>query len=257
MINLQANVPAIFATKPAPFVSARYKFIPTTDYIHALEAQGWSVAKAGQTRTRKAPADTARHMVTMEHRKYAPSVSMNLGGLAPRVHLINSHNHSSRFRLILGIFRLVCSNGLMVSQGRIQALSFAHTQSARDVADVLTNEFFADANENLERAKAWAAIDLTRDQQQRLAVTARNIRFGEDSTVEPASLLEARRAADVGNSLWQTFNRLQENSTQGGIRFPGMRRRSRSITNIGKEVEVNTRLWTAAADMAKEWGLPV
>lgn len=255
MSNLQANVPAIFATKPAPFVSERYKFIPTTDYINALEAQGWSVTKASQTRTRKAPADTAKHMVTMEHSQYAPG-SMNLGGLSPRVHLLNSHNHSSRFKLILGIFRLVCSNGLMVSQGRIQALSFAHTQSARDVADVLTNEFFADANENLERAKAWSAIDLTRDQQQRLAVTARNIRFGEDSTVDPASLLEARRAADVGDSLWLTFNRLQENSTQGGIRFPGMRRRSRALTNIGKEVEVNTSLWTAAADMAKEWGLP-
>jgi hypothetical protein len=255
MSNLQANVPAIFATKPAPFVSERYKFIPTTDYINALEAQGWSVTKASQTRTRKAPADTAKHMVTMEHSQYAPG-SMELGGLSPRVHLLNSHNHSSRFKLILGIFRLVCSNGLMVSQGRIQALSFAHTQSARDVADVLTTEFFADANDNLERAKAWSAIDLTRDQQHALALTARNIRFGEDSTVDPASLLEARRSADVGDSLWLTFNRLQENSTRGGIRFPGMRRRSRNLTNIGKEVEVNTRLWTAAADMAKDWGLP-
>lgn len=255
MSNLETLVPAIFATKPAPFVSERYKFIPTTDYINALQEQGWKVTKASQTRTRKAPADTAKHMVTMEHSQYAPG-SMDLGGLSPRVHLLNSHNHSSRFKLILGIFRLVCSNGLMVSQGRIQALSFAHTQSARDVADVLTTEFFADAKENLERARTWSAIDLTRDQQHALALTARNIRFGEDSTVDPASLLEARRGADVGDSLWLTFNRLQENVTQGGVRFPGMRRRSRNLTNIGKEVEVNTRLWTAAGDMAKDWGLP-
>ncbi len=197
----------------------------------------------------------AQDYVGQENYMITPG-SMELGGLSPRVHLLNSHNHSSRFKLILGIFRLVCSNGLMVSQGRIQALSFAHTQSARDVADVLTTEFFADAKENLERAKAWSAIDLTRDQQHALALTARNIRFGEDSTVDPASLLEARRAADVGDSLWLTFNRLQENVTQGGVRFPGMRRRSRNLTNIGKEVEVNTRLWTAAGDMAKDWGLP-
>jgi hypothetical protein len=87
-----------------------------------------------------------------------------------------------------------------------------------------------------------------------LATTARNIRFGADSPVDPLSLTVARRPADNGNNLWLTFNRIQENITQGGIRFNGMRRMSRAVTNIAHDVNYNTELWAAAENLHLQLG---
>jgi hypothetical protein len=88
------------------------------------------------------------------------------------------------------------------------------------------------------------------DQQIDFATKARNLRFGEDSTVDPVSLLDARRSQDAGDDLWRVFNRLQENTTKGGVRFQGMRRASRQLTNIDASVRVNQGLWSLAATYA-------
>lgn len=247
------NLPAILnTTAAAPYVSERYKFIPTQEYLDAFAAHGWTVKNAQQVRSRKSgKAEFAKHMVTLSHEKYeGESLAQRLGGLSPRVHLVNSHDHSSRFKLIVGIFRLLCSNGLMVSTGEVQAFSFLHNNSARDAVSILTDKFFADVETNVETADKWSGITLNLDQQIDFATKARNIRFGEDSTVEPTSLLDARRPADAGDDLWRVFNRLQENTTKGGIRFAGMRRSSRLLTNIDANVRVNQGLWSLAATYA-------
>jgi hypothetical protein len=46
---------------------------------------------------------------------------------APEVVVINSHDGACAFRLIAGLYRLVCSNGLMVSDGEIASIAVRHT----------------------------------------------------------------------------------------------------------------------------------
>lgn len=252
-MSTNLNLPAILnTTAAAPHVSERYKFIPTQEYLDAFANHGWKVRSAQQVNTRKqGKADFAKHMVTLSHEKYeGEALAQRLGGLSPRVHLVNSHDHSSRFKLIVGIFRLVCSNGLMISSGEVQAFSFLHNNSARDAVSILTDKFFADVETNLETAEKWSGITLSTDQQIDFATKARNLRFGEESTVEPTALLDARRTFDAGDDLWRVFNRLQENTTKGGVRFSGMRRQSRLLTNIDANVRVNQGLWSLAASYA-------
>lgn len=252
-MSTNLNLPAILnTTNAAPHVSERYKFIPTQEYLDAFANHGWKVRSAQQVNSRKTgKADFAKHMVTLSHEKYeGEALAQRLGGLSPRVHLVNSHDHSSRFKLIVGIFRLVCSNGLMISQGEVQAFSFLHNSSARDAVSILTDKFFADVETNLETAEKWSGITLSTDQQIDFATKARNLRFGEQSTVEPTALLDARRPFDAGDDLWRVFNRLQENTTKGGVRFSGMRRQSRLLTNIDANVRVNQGLWSLAASYA-------
>ena len=53
---------------------------------------------------------------------------------------------------------------------------------------------------------------------------------------------EIRRHEDSGSNLWLTFNRVQENLTQGSHRGSGIRR----ITSPSADLNVNRSLWNLA-----------
>jgi hypothetical protein len=242
------HVPAIHATTPSDRMSERYRFVSTAEYLYELAKRGWYVAKASQVNTRKGNPEHAKHFVSLRHREIGASRS-DLGSLTPEINLINSHNGSSRVRFVYGIFRLICTNGLMVGS-HIEGASFRHDASALDVSEILTEDFFKRADDMVAAADSWSRIGLEFEEQMNLARIARDIRFGEESTVDPEALLVARREGDRGDDLWRVFNRIQENSTQGGVRFTGMRRQSRALTNIDKNVAFNTGIWNAAQEIA-------
>lgn len=242
-------IPAVYATSPSPDVSNRYVFVPTHEYVTALESMGWQMESAKAPKSRKSDPQYGLHSVTFRCQWDADGTQA-LGGLVPRIHMLNSHNGTSVADFLLGIFRIVCGNGLMVSSGDISAVSFRHNRSAKDVATTLSELFKSDAMAAIEKARRWNEIPLTAEQQIDFAAQARTLRFGSQSTVEPIALLEVRRNADAGNSLWNTFNRIQENVMQGGVRFNGMRRRARAVKNISKEVSLNKDLWAIAESFA-------
>jgi predicted RNA binding protein YcfA (HicA-like mRNA interferase family) len=250
--QLQASVPAIYAESPSPKVSENYRFVKTTDYIDALQAQGWYVHDARGTQSRKKDPQFGRHMVVLKNTAIERTRE-DLGGLTPSIYLINSHDHTSLVRGFMGLIRSVCENGLMAGSV-FSSFAFKHTQSAKEVADVITAGFLGEAQKLVDTADRWSAIELTPEERVQLATDARLLRFGEESTIEPVALLTPRRPQDAGTDLWRTMNVIQENCMVGGIRYQGMKRRSRELTNIGKSVEFNTELWNRANKLSIEVG---
>ena len=54
--------------------------------------------------------------------------------------------------------------------------------------------------------------------------------------------------------MWTTFNRVQENATQGGLRArsaTGKRTRTRAVQGIDQSVKLNRALWLLADEMRK------
>lgn len=186
-------------------------------------------------------------MISLVHDSL-PFQNRELGSIRPTLNIVNSHNHTSKLLGILGLFRLICTNGAMACIGEVFGISLRHDTDAN--IPELTERFTEQGQRLIETAKVWGGIELSQDQQLELAIQARTIRFGEDSNIDPRSLLTIRRQADAGNSLWNVFNVLQENITQGGVRFNGMRRQSRAIQNIDKDVSTNLGLWEHAAKYA-------
>ena len=127
---------------------------------------------------------------------------------------------------------------------------FRSDRSAKDTAQVVSELFASDSMKQIENADKWQNIELTDSERLEFAIKAKAERFGEDSNVEPNALLIPRRNIDTGNTLWQTFNVLQENCLQGGLRYNGMRRTSRRVTNIDKNVALNRFLWQTAMEFA-------
>jgi len=69
--------------------------------------------------------------------------------------------------------------------------------------------------------------------------------------VDPCQLLKQRRSADEGNSLWKTYNKIQENLVKGGQRPIGRHgRRTRKVTSALADHKLNRDLWGLTEEIA-------
>ncbi|MBV9488905.1 MAG: DUF932 domain-containing protein [Verrucomicrobia bacterium] len=99
--------------------------------------------------------------------------------------------------------------------------------------------------------EAFKARTLTDREQRALAIGAHAFRWDDPAKapVTPDRLLTPRRAADQGNDLWRTFNRVQEHLTKGGQpgrTADGRRVRVRGVKGIDEDARLNRALWRMA-----------
>jgi hypothetical protein len=97
-------------------------------------------------------------------------------------------------------------------------------------------------NDNHRLALAGAAVELLKDDDGKYSI-------------EPRRLLETRRWADRSDqSLWGTFNTIQENVIRGGVRRTstvGRSLRTRAVNSPDRDLKLNRALWTLAEALQK------
>ena len=248
--NLRQNVPAVFADAAHESLSQKYTFIPTDRVLTGLMSAGFVPVEARQARSRKGSPAHARHVVRLRRR----FETVALRDSVPEVVFLNSHDGTSAYQLRLGLFRAVCTNGLIVSVGAFPAYCVAHRG---DVVDQVVTAAL-EASERFEalasRVERMELRRLDRDEQIGFAGKALALRFPEldKAGIQPSRLLECRRADDNSENLWTVFNRVQENLLGGGLirrTETGRLSRTRRITSIREDVRLNGRLWDLAEEV--------
>lgn len=256
--ELKAKVPSAFALAPYHKQSDRYAFIPTSNVIAGMAANGFLPVQAGQSRTRVADKkDFTKHMIRFRSIQSIERGAAVLDEQVLEAVLINSHDGTSAYKLMAGIFRFVCENGMVVSDSLIGSVNIRHSGDV--VSEVIegTANIFESAPKVLAVVNDWKALDMSHDEQLALATAAHIVRFpdADDETPAPVSadrLLEARRHADMGSDLWSTFNRIQENSLKGIRRSYSRRQKAvRGITSIDGNVNLNRALFTLGQRFAE------
>jgi hypothetical protein len=255
--ELRHRAPSAFADHAHESRSSRYAYIPTVAVIDALRAEGFHPVKAMQSRSRMGRTDYTKHMLTFA--RIDDTVrGICVGDSIPQVNLVNSHDGTSAYNLIAGLFRLACNNGLMVAESFAQSIKVQHTG---DIIDRVIEGSFTvidDAVKAGNVSQEWGRIELAPREQLLLATAAANFRWGNDEgkalPILPERLLQAHRAADDKPDLWSTFNRVQENIVGGGQRARaanGRRMTVRPVAAIDGNVKLNRALWSLAEEMAK------
>ena len=106
--QIRAVAPSIFAAEKHVSRSDRYTYIPTGEVLTALRKEGFEPFMVCQTRVRQDDRrDFTKHMVRMRHATQVNDAEAN------EIVLLNSHDGTSSYQLISGLFRYVCSNGLV------------------------------------------------------------------------------------------------------------------------------------------------
>lgn len=239
---------AIFAKKPITGVSDNYGHVATIEVIRALRDNGFECVEVRQSQRR----DVDRMPYTKHMLRFAQQGSKGklkkVGDTIPEVVMLNSHDRSSGFHLYYGLFRLACSNGLIVSAGElVEPIKIRHTSSM--VQDIIKRsvDLVKGADGVYALREAGMAIELTPKQQLAYATAALEFRPPRRrGLMDPASLLQVRRPEDESNSLWMVYNRIQENLLRGGadtVTENGRGVKTKGIGRIERDVEVNTKLW--------------
>ena len=114
--ELRAIVPSVFAEAAHESRSERYAYIPTSQILEGLRGEGFEPVAARQTKSRDVgQREFTKHMIRF--RFAAGREERQIGDVFPEVVLVNSHNGTSAYHLTAGLFRLVCLNGMVVSDG--------------------------------------------------------------------------------------------------------------------------------------------
>lgn len=252
--------PSVFAAEKHASRSDRYAYIPTIDVLNGLRKEGFQPYSVSQGRSRIAgKAEFTKHMLRLRHADQAHLGHKGgaVGEEFNEIVLINSHDGTSSYQMMSGVFRLICSNGMVVQNETLNDVRVKHSgdviqsviQGAHDVLDGFG--IIRDVTENMK------ALRLTAPEAGIFADAALSIKFDEEETTAPFAareLLRPRRHEDTDANLWTTFNVIQENLVRGGIAgrtADGRRTRTREVAAIDTNVKLNRALWTLAERMAE------
>jgi len=254
MEALKHYTPAAFGT-PSENVSNRYAYVPTHEVLTMLHDEGFVITKAVQTGYRNNKSDFGKHMIRLRHRNFENPQELGIGGLIPEIVMINSHDAKSSFKIMAGLFRLVCLNGMIVPQGPNQKNVIRHFGNAEQVVNAVF-DVVKTVPLVMNNAKEMSTINLTEVEKDVFANAASELRWptGEidaPKRVNPQYLLTPKRHDDNKNDLWTTFSVVQENMLKGGTPAynRGRMRRSKPIKAINEDVRLNKALWMLADQM--------
>ena len=237
-------------------LSKHYSFVPTSNVINDLRSMGWECVDAKQVKARKKSTNGyQKHMITFEHPKYKVEGAEEY----PQLLLTNSHDGGNAFQLSAGIFRLVCSNGLVIKTEDYGTARLVHKGYSFEAVQKLVNEFVETIDETLTRITAMKEVELDKAQQIEFAKQAALLRFtaksyNEDNIgdiVDLDGLLNVERKEDAGNGLWEVFNRVQESLVNGKYNYAmngkvnaadAKTRKARPIKNFKQSIDVNKKL---------------
>lgn len=260
MDQIRSAAPSAFAVQPYNRMSLKYAYIPTANVIEGMFAAGFNVFQASQSRTRiEDKKDFTKHMIRFR----AQSTALAVGDVFPEVVLINSHDGSSAYKLYAGLFRLVCSNGAIVADSLLGAISVRHSGNVIEEVAKGSIEIVEQMPKTIDCVARWKGALLSETEQSIYAQAAHALRFADnegkvDAPIAPQQLLTVRREQDAANDLWSTFNRVQENVIRGGLEGVSAtqrRVRTREVKSIDKDVRLNRALWTLTEKMAELKGV--
>ncbi|MXQ26953.1 DUF932 domain-containing protein [Pseudomonas aeruginosa] len=239
--------PSIFAEAPHESRSQRYAYIPTATVLTELRKEGFQPFMVTQTRTRHEDRrDYTKHMIRLRH-----ASQINARGEANEIILLNSHDGTSSYQMLAGMFRFVCSNGLVcgdtVADVRVPHKGDVAGQVIEGAYQVLHG-----FDRALESRESMQAITLDEGEAEVFARAALSLKYDDPDKPAPiteSQILLPRRFDDRRPDLWSVFNRTQENLTKGGLHgrsANGRRQQARPVQGIDSDIRLNRALWLLA-----------
>ena len=263
--EIKAKAPYVFAEAPTnPDVSNRYVMATTETIIDDMAKLGWDVVDCKQQRANKRSKVRSFHMLAFQNPKVFITKIANNGeetvDCFPRIILTNSHDGFHSFKFMVGLFRCVCENGLVIATDTFADVSIRHINYTFDELREMVAKAISTVSDNISVMNEMQKTILNEEQKKALATEALKIRGGddEDKPLKVADddledILTPVRKEDNANDLWTVFNILQEKIIKGNFKMisntNNKARKARPITGLAKDLEINQALFRYASSM--------
>jgi hypothetical protein len=246
--------PSVFTETASAQTSKHYVHIPTETVIDDMATLGWGVVDAKQVKARKNQGHQ-KHMVVFGND------DLRIDGkdgdtVMPRIIMTNSHDGKNSFQFQAGLYRLVCSNGLVISDAEFANMKIRHMGYDLKELKTVIQEIVEKLPLTVECMNKLKAKQLSEEEKVDFAKKALRTRLPESQissyTFENIQeLLNPTRKEDEGNDMWSVYNVLQEKIIHGMFETFGARgkvRKARKIKNFQQDTNVNKELYELAVE---------
>ena len=256
--QIREVAPTVFAEKPADNVSKHYTHIPTAQVLEDMKKLGWEVVDAQQVKARKnTTKGFQKHLVTFRN----PDVVINGADgdtVFPQILLTNSHDGKNAFTFTAGLFRLVCSNGLVIADEKFNDVKMRHMGYTFEDLQVQIKDMVEQLPLTVESMNKMKAVELNVKQMKALAEKSLTTRFTKEQLkvvkINLDEIINPVRDEDKGNDLWSVFNVIQEKIITGDFSYlsGAKSRKAREVKNFKQDMDINKKLFAFASELVPE-----
>jgi hypothetical protein len=254
---IREMAPAVFTAKAdSRSTSKHYVHIPTEKVIDDMSTLGWGVVDAKQVKARKNQG-YQKHMVVFGNDNLVVN-GKDGDTVMPRILMTNSHDGKNSFQFQAGLYRLVCSNGLVIADAEFASMKIRHMGYDLSELSTIISEIVEKLPLTVECMNKLKAKQLSEEEKVAFAKEALQTRVSEKqlstyTTENIMELLEPTRKEDEGDDMWSVFNIVQEKIVHGMFDMYGVNgkvRKARKIQNFRQDTKVNQELYNLALNYA-------
>jgi hypothetical protein len=175
--------------------------------------------------------------VQLQHPDFAVQNSKGKNEAFTSITLSNSCNGNRPLQMSLGMFRQVCTNGLIRFDQHAETEKIRHIEvNARDL-DRFVISMNSKADKLLTEVNEMKHKGLSIEDMRKLAREAASLRYTNLDEINIDDLFAVNRVEDESNDLWTVFNRIQENLTH-------------DVKNMNEDIRLNQQLFSLVESFA-------
>lgn len=241
------NTSVLQTTEKALGLSEKYRFISTGAIVEQLQGKGFELNKVSST------GSHGHHILRFSKNDEA----FQIGGDKIELVVRSAHDGTRALTFNLGVFRVVCMNGLTLGTNLVPPMRILHRGQGnieKEVFEIVNGLPLDTVRDNVRLLKETT---LTHEQGLKFVVDATKQRIEEQLTelseAEQANkiylasrkIMRVRREEDSGMSTWNVFNIVQENIIRGT-------RGLRPLTSQQRIHDTNQSLFDLAVNAARQ-----
>jgi hypothetical protein len=210
-------------------------YIPTLDIVTKLQDEGWQLSGVAEQRGKNRKITS--NYVQLQHPDFAVQNSKGKDEAFTSITLSNSCNGNRPLQMSLGLFRQVCTNGLIRFDQHAETEKIKHIEvNTRDL-DRFVVSMNGKASQLLTEVNEMKHKGLSLEDMRKLAREAASLRYTNLDEINIDDLFAVNRVEDESNDLWTVFNRIQENLTH-------------DVKNMNEDIRLNQQLFSLVENFA-------
>ena len=210
-------------------------YIPTLDVVTKLQDEGWKLSGVAEQRGKN--RKITNNYVQLQHPDFAVQNNKGKDEAYTSITISNSCNGAKPLQMSLGMFRQVCTNGLVTFDQHAESQNIKHTEINYRDLDRFVTAMNSKADKLLHEVNEMKHKGLSIEDMRKLAREAASLRYTNLDEINIDDLFAVNRVEDESNDLWTVFNRIQENLTH-------------DVKNMNEDIRLNQRLFALAETFA-------
>lgn len=262
--DIKRQAPVVLADKPTRKVSDHYTFVDNEVVIDDMEKLGWYPTQVSQ-RSRRSGVNSkfSPHLIKFSNPDLR--IITDTDDISyPQILLQNRHDGLGSFKFSAGVYRLVCSNGLIIATASFGEFKVHHRgYDFSEIRQMVEQRTLA-LPEQVNVMNDMKERMLTKEERRELAFKGLFLRSrvstekekefrGQIDLVTLEDILEPIRPQDAGPDLWNTYQVVQEKMIKGGFHtqlgMEGKVRKVKPIKSFLSDLDLNKGLFDEAVVM--------